>query len=691
MPKLQKVRLRFKRLSYQSAIIILSIPLILRGLDVLFPLNLDRFQDCSPVVLDQQQIVLSVLLAKDERYRMPLSLKEVDPQFLKFLIAYEDKRFHDHWGVDFLAMGRALWQWSATGKVISGGSTLSMQTARLLEPRSRTLGNKCKEALRAIQLEYHYSKEQILEMYLRLAPYGGNIEGIRAACFSYFNKEPRHLTPSEAALLVALPQQPTRLRPYLFPARARYHRDKVIKRMESIGILSTEQSIEARKDGVPNKKKALPKLSLHLAHHLSSEAGDQRVFYTSLNASLQQQVETLLKQEIQSLDLMHSIAVLIIDNKAQEVLTYVGSADFFDDKRCGQVDMISAVRSPGSILKPFIYAMGFEQKCIHPETIIQDVATQFKDYAPSNFKDVFHGAVTMREALQYSLNVPAVAVLEKIGALGFATHLRSLGIRLTFHQENASPALPIALGGVGTRLFEITGLYCALANGGLYQPLSYFKNAIKLPTQVLVTPEAARWVQMILEEAPLPEGWVDWHLTHHKPVAYKTGTSYGFRDALAIGFTEEYTVSVWVGRPDGTAASGYTGRTHAAPLLFKIFGLLPQSLLNIKGSKSYDSATLWGKPPQHLLEFKRASAQSTADAFKIVFPKNGTTLSIEQKQSIPITFTGGKGPFYVYENNRPIGKITKHEILWKPKSTGFWELTILDSEGQSASSTIRIQ
>jgi len=693
MLRLLPVRFQFKRPNYIWVLVFTCILLSLWGLDRLFPLNLSHYHDRSPIVLDHNQEILSVSLAKDEHYRLAVKLKDIDPLYLKCLIAYEDKRFYYHFGVDFLAIGRALSQWILAGKVVSGGSTLSLQTVRLLEPRPRTLLSKSKEMLRAFQLEYHYSKQDILEMYLSLAPYGGNIEGIRAASLSYFKKEPKQLTVSEAALLVAIPQQPTRLRPHVFPERARYHRDKLITRMASLGILTAQQAIEAKEDKLPIVKTAFPRLGLHLVHHLISASPHSTLFQTTLDAGLQQQVETLLKQKIAMLDPMHTIAVLVVENKTRRILAYVGSADFFDDKRCGQVDMITAIRSPGSALKPFIYAMGFEAKIIHPDTIIQDVATSFKDYAPSNFKDVFHGAVTIREALQHSFNIPAVAVLEKMGAETFAAHLRSLGITLKFNQDMINASLPIALGGVGTRLFELTALYCALANDGLYQPLSYrMEAASQSSIHTLVTADAAQSVKAILEEAPLPEGWVDWSITHHMPVAYKTGTSYGFRDALAIGFTQDYTVGVWVGRPDGTASSGCTGRTHAAPLLFKVFDLLPQNSLYTKGSKYYHKQTAQHRVPKSLSRFNRALKEHIQqDTFKIIFPKDGTTLNVKKEQVIPISFMGGKPPYYVYENSRTLGQpIHKKEILWKPKGTGFWELTVLDSEGHSAASVIQI-
>ena len=743
MPEPKPVRFKFWR---RSAILVL---LLIGGgfcLDKIFPLDLSRFNDRSPILLDKNGNLLSVLLAKDERFRLTVSVEEVDPKYIQQLIHYEDKRYYYHFGIDPFALIRALWQWGNSGKVISGGSTLTLQTVRLLEPRSRTLVNKCIEFLRAIQLECHFSKKTILEMYLSLAPYGGNIEGIRAASISYFGKEPKTLTPAEAALLVVLPQQPTRLRPFINPALAKAHRDKVLKRMQKIKILDEKQTSEAMQDGIPEVKQKFPQLARHLAQRLNAEAPLTKVHPTYIDSELQTKVEQLLNLQTQFLDPQQSMAALVVDNKTRAVVAYVGSADFKNDMRCGQVDMISAIRSPGSTLKPFIYALGFEEQMIHPDTIIQDVPTSFSGYAPNNFKDIFHGSVSIREALQQSLNVPAVAVLERIGAGRFAGLLRDLGVTLKFKNENVNPSLPLALGGVGTKLSDLVSLYSALANEGKFAPLLYTrsKTADKLAnspdessnsviasrskastkqssktsyhpresgdpiqnTICFVNKDAAYIVKEILEAAPLPSGFVDQIATRSQPIAYKTGTSYGFRDALAVGFNDKYTIGIWVGRPDGTPCLDQTGRTHAAPTLFKVFSLLPNSSETQHHEHSSQVALAAKKSiPKHLIEFKsKQNSQSSENNLKILFPKEGTTLNVDDNlNSIPISFSGGKPPYYYFENDKPLEEVleqkenlqasssnAQHKFQWKPKNLGFWELTIVDSEGNSASSTIKV-
>jgi len=399
MHKQPKARFKF----WISALLIVFVlfGICARILDVIFPINLNRISDKSSVVLGKDNELLSVLLTQDGYCRLGSKVSEVDPLFIKILIAYEDKRFFSHFGVDPFALVRALIQRIKSGRTISGGSTLTLQTVRLLEPRARTLSNKLIEMLRATQLEYHFSKQEILHLYLTLASYGGNLEGIRSASLAYLNKEPKQLTVAEAALLVALPQKPSRLRPDLYPNQALLNRNKVITRMEKMKILDKEKIKEAMEDKIPHQKYPFPFLAPHLAYSFKFQYPTQKVHQTFIDKTLQLQLEALLKQQAQFLERSQTIAALVVENKTQKVISYVGSADFFAEHKFGQVDIIKSYRSPGSALKPFMYAMGFDQGYIHPNTLIQDIPTLFSDYAPKNFKDVFHGMVTIREALHH--------------------------------------------------------------------------------------------------------------------------------------------------------------------------------------------------------------------------------------------------------------------------------------------------
>lgn len=667
-------------------------------LDRFYPLDMGRYQDLSHLILDKQNQLLTALISKDERLRFQVNLNEVDSRFIRILVAYEDKRFFYHYGIDPLAIGRALWQWGRSGRIVSGGSTLTLQTVRLLEPKSRTLIHKLQEALRALQLEYHYSKKEILEIYLSLAPYGGNLEGIRAASLTFFNKDPKMLSISEAALLVALPQQPSRLRLNLYPERARKSRDKILLRMKTVGVLTPTETQEALEDEVPkiNTLYSFPRYAGHLAYRLASMMPQQFVHKTFIDLSLQKQCETLLKLQLPFLDKAQTVALMIVENKTRQVVTYVGSAAYFDDRRCGQVDMIKAIRSPGSTLKPFIYGLGFELGVIHPDTIMQDIPTLFCDYAPSNFKDTFHGMVTVKEALQNSLNIPAVSILEKIGPGYFTEKLRKVGVPLKFSNNLVSPSLSLALGGVGVSLEDLVNLYMALANQGEFAKALISGEIVKEKEVNLLENKAAWHVTHILEGTPPPEGFVHVNATTHAPIAYKTGTSYGFRDAWALGFTKDFTVGVWVGRPDGTPHSDQVGRTVAAPILFKVFDILPKRDKNFKEQEPEGILSLKAQElPKTLMHFKRKDIENVnvSKNLKILFPKEGSMIHLEKEEQgfrpIRIFVSGSKPPFYCFENGHPLSeKFSTHEILWQPKELGFTEITVVDSLGASASVTI---
>lgn len=710
-------------------------------LDYLYPLNLTRFNYRSQVVLDEKDQLLSTLLSTDGYWRLPVQLQEVSPHYRRMLLTFEDKRYYYHPGVDPVAFIRALRQWKNSGRVVSGGSTLTMQVVRLLEPRPRTLINKLKECARALQLEYHFTKKKILEMYLTLAPYGGNIEGIRAASLCYFGKEPLHLTVAESALLIAIPQKPNLFRPDTNPIQAKLHRDKVILRMKEKGLLSNKEATEALEDALPSQKRLFPRHALHLAYAVSSpkvkttqnlkkyifknnvlqeNIQDKIIYHSTLDLFYQKHLEEFLLKEVQFLEANQTISAVIVDNRTHQIKAYVGSADFFNENRAGQVDMIRAIRSPGSTLKPFIYALAFDDGLIHPDTIIHDIPTAFGQYAPNNLKDIFHGTVTIRDALQQSLNVPAVALLDKLGPGRFSAHLGNLGVKLKFENENVNPSLPLALGGVGMSLYDLMSLYTALANQGQYRPLliekTEFENEqhnemwVKMKNnsqdknqnlKILMTPKTSSYITKILEEAPAPEGFVDGRAIARTSIAFKTGTSYGYRDAWAIGYTQDYTVGVWVGKPNGTPSLNQLGRTHALPILFKVFNLLPDSGKVTEGSPSTKKQALSAV----LKEFKTSDSAkghlaNDQKMLKMLFPKNGIVVNLEKIEntaktewrSIPLNWIGGQGPFYVFENGYPLpDAIANREIRWQPKKAGFVELTVLDSMGQSATVNIEVK
>ncbi|HVQ10588.1 MAG TPA: penicillin-binding protein 1C, partial [Methyloceanibacter sp.] len=540
-------------------------------IDSFGPAPLGRDLELSKTVLDRNGRLLRSYVTSQGRWRLPATRDQVDPRYLDVLLAYEDKRFFQHRGVDPLAFGRAALQLLAHGEIVSGGSTITMQVARLLEPRAkRSLYVKLREAVRAIQLEDNLSKDEILGLYLTLAPYGGNLEGIRAASLSYFGKEPKRLTLGEAALLVALPQSPELRRPDRFHASAVRARDRVLDRMARHGLFSADEIARAKFEPVPHARKKMPMIAPHAADDAMAGTNEREIRLT-IDGGLQKTLESLALDRARALGPDMSVAIMVVDSASGEVLARVASPDYFDERRAGQVDLTRAVRSPGSALKPFIYGLGFEDGLIHPETLIEDRPLRYGSYAPENFDLTFQGTVTIRRALQQSLNVPAVAVLEEVGPSRLTARLAEAGAALVLPRREA-PGLALGLGGVGIRLADLTMLYAGFARGGEVQPLAELMDAPKLPAKRLLEPVAAWYVAKILQGTPPPESAAGGR------IAFKTGTSYGYRDAWSIGFDGKRTVGVWVGRPDGAPVSGLAGRTAAAPILFDAFARGPQPL-----------------------------------------------------------------------------------------------------------------
>ena len=531
------------------------------------PLPLGRDLTYSTLVTDRDGRLLRPFITRDGYWRLPVTSDDVDPRFLAMLLAYEDKRFYEHHGVDPRALVRAAWQAVTHGHVVSGGSTLTMQVARLLEPRpERSFTDKLAEMVRAVQLERRLSKKQILDLYLALAPYGGNVEGTRAAALAYFGKEPKRLSTAESALLVALPQAPETRRPDRFPKGAIAARNRVIALLHGAGIINADQAQAAAAEAAPKGRLAFPMLAAHVAERLARQAPQGSVQQTTIARDLQASLETLARDHALAVGSGVAAAILVIDNRTGEVRAHVGGTGYFDTVRAGQMDLAQALRSPGSTLKPFIYGLAFEDGLVHPETLIDDRAVRYGAYAPENFDDSFHGTVTVRTALQQSLNVPALQILNAVGPDRLMARLANAGVKLVL-PENAGPGLAIGLGGAGIRLTDLAALYVALARGGEPVQLSWQtadeRNARAL--RRLFEPNATWMIGDVLKGAPTPQNAIGGQ------IAFKTGTSYGYRDAWAVGYDGANTIAVWVGRPDGAAVPGVIGRLAAAPILFDAF------------------------------------------------------------------------------------------------------------------------
>jgi len=677
------------------AIVFLSILAIGAWVVSLGPLPLAQARQVSTTIVDRNGKLLRAYAMADGRWRLPVDAKTgIDPGYLKLLLAYEDRRFYSHGGVDPFALGRAALQLVTRGHIVSGGSTITMQLARLMEPRrERSVYAKLRQMVRALEIERQLNKDQILDLYLALAPFGGNLEGVRAASIAYFGKEPKRLSSAESALLVALPQSPETRRVDRHPDLARAARDRVLDRMVEDGRVSEEDAASAKAVPVPRLRKPMPILAPHSADQAIATVKDSPVIGLTLDSSLQKVLEALARDRAIALGPNISVAIVAVDNESGDVLARIGSPDYFDDRRAGQVDMTRAVRSPGSTLKPFIYGLAFEDGFVHPESLIDDRPIRFGSYAPENFDMTFQGTVPVRKALQLSLNVPAIALLDRVGASRLSSRLKQAGANLVLPKDEA-PGLAMGLGGVGVTLQDLVQLYSGLARLGTTRPLREIakdepRDSLRLMDQV-----AAWQVSNVLIGTPPPEN------AAHNRIAFKTGTSYGYRDAWSVGFDGRITIGVWVGRPDGAPVPGLVGRTAAAPILFDAFartGKLPASLPKPpKGTLVASNAKL----PLPLRRFRPVGElvrTSAEQAPHIQFPLNGSRIDVDrsggaQFSPMPVKVAGGVLPMTMLVNGVSVGEIDgRRQRLVDPPGPGFARLTVIDATGAADTVVIRIQ
>jgi penicillin-binding protein 1C len=645
----------------------------------------------STVVLDRDGRLLRPYAMVEGRWRLPATIADVDPRFFALLYAYEDKRFRSHRGVDPAAMARAAVQLLRNRRIVSGASTLTMQVARLIEPRQeRTLVAKLRQMVRAIELERALSKNEILNLYLSLAPYGGNLEGIRAAALGYFGREPRHLTLGEAALLVALPQSPEARRPDRASDAARRARDRVLDRAVTAGLLPADEVAQAKAEPVPAVRLAMPALAPHASDQAVTARPERKVHRLTIDANLQRSLEELVRERARALGPHMTVGLVALDHVSGEVLARVASSDYFDRARAGQVDMTLAVRSPGSTLKPFIYGLGFEDGLIHPETLVDDRPIRYGTYAPENFDQTFQGTVTVRKALQQSLNVPAVAVLDAVRPHRLTTRLAQAGAPLTLPKGEA-PGLAMGLGGVGVRLVDLTRLYAGFGRLGTVAPLVERQGEPQAAPQRLLDPAAAWYVGNVLLGSPPPANAAGGR------IAYKTGTSYGYRDAWSIGFDGKVTIGVWVGRPDGLPIPGLTGRTAAAPILFDAFARLGRPPVPLAPAPKGAIFASTSRLPPPLQRFRPGGLPGeTVEPLRILFPPSGARLELTATASKPepvaVKVQGGSGPLTVLVNGVPVrGTAGRRTLFFEPDGPGFVRLTVTDQRGAADSIVVRLQ
>ncbi|NEV61949.1 penicillin-binding protein 1C [Thiorhodococcus minor] len=658
----------------------------------------------SPVVLDRNGELLRPFTVSGGLWRLPVALDEVDPDYLRLLQHIEDRRFQAHPGVDPLALVRAAWQWVRHGRIVSGGSTLTMQVARLLERRStRSLGGKLRQIRVALALERRWSKQDILGAYLTLAPYGGNLEGIRAASLAWLGREPARLSAAEAALLVALPQAPEARRPDRDAGRARRARDRILRRAHAAGLIDDLALSGALAEAVPSRRRAFPMLAAHLTRRQHAEHPQAATLRLTIDAGLQLRLEALVAEHVARLGPKLSAALLVVRHADGEVLVSIGSADPLDQGRQGFVDMTQAQRSPGSTLKPLIYGLAFEDGIAHPESLIEDRPTGFGGYAPANFDQEHQGTVTVRRALQRSLNVPAVKLLEAVGPNRLLARLRRAGAEPRLPQ-GAAPGLAIGLGGVGMTLTDLVRVYAAIARRGRATGLRELRSVDALaalapsavrPAGGQVLDARAAWaLGDILAEVPTPS------YARARGIAFKTGTSYGYRDAWAMGFDGRHTVGVWLGRPDGASVSGLVGIEAAAPLLLEAFARLgtvaplrsapPGVLLADRNEELPAHLRYAGQAPG------RVSSQPGAEGPEIAYPPPGARVDLGlasgRVRDLVVKARGGVPPYTWLANGVPFGRTPfGRSARWRPDGPGYVVLSVIDGRGAAAQATAVVE
>ncbi|KMK65935.1 penicillin-binding protein 1C [Puniceibacterium sp. IMCC21224] len=636
----------------------------------------------SAEVRDRNGTLLRAYTVDDGRWRMALSLDRVDPLFVRMLLAFEDRRFASHSGVDPRAMLRATAQALWHGRIVSGGSTLTMQVARLLESSGTgAWAGKLRQIRLALAIERHLSKDAILSLYLHLAPYGGNVEGLRAATLTWFGKEPRHLTPAEAALLVALPQSPEARRPDRHPNRARTARDRVLARMVRAGVLNADAAQAATRDPAPKARRPMPMLAPHLSDLVVATAGGRHDL--TLDGDLQQRLETLAARHMTGRDPALSLAIVVADHRTGEVLASVGSPAYDNGDGQGFVDMTRALRSPGSTLKPLVYGLAFDRGLAHPETLIRDTPVQFKGYAPQNFDGTFMGEMRVSEALQTSRNIPVVRLTQALGPAHVLDALRRARTEPVL--PAGAPGLAISLGGLGVTLTDLVSLYAMLAQGGAATPLHWLSDSGGAPRDQVLSPRAAWQVGHILAGITPPPA-----SGPRGRVAFKTGTSYGHRDTWAIGFDGAYVVGVWMGRPDGTPVPGAFGGDVAAPLLFEVLG-----------RTRADPVPLPPPPPDTLmvsnaalplpLQRFRENGENDVPTLDLRFPPEGARLALEDG-AVPIKLRGGTPPYSVLANGALVASgIQRPDFLVPLAGAGFATLSVIDATGASGRVSIEVR
>lgn len=634
----------------ECVILLCLLAVLARVIDHHYPPDLSRYHDLSPLVLDRHGHTLAVGLSGDEQYRMPVH--HLPRHYRAMLIAYEDRRFPSHHGVDPLAVARAMWQNLRAGRTVSGASTLTMQTARLLEPRPRNLPNKIIEAFRAWQLERRYSKDDILHIYATLVPVGGNREGIATAAQHYFGKPPQALSIAETAWLIALPQAPKRLQQ---PQRAALAVKRVLAAAHDRGAISAHDYALAVNDSVRPQSHPFPALARHY------RARHPQLRQTPLDAGLQRAFETRLLAALTHDQREATLAAILLDNASGDILVYVGNGDYFSEPRRGAVDILGALRSPGSTLKPFVYLAAFTRFHYRPDTLIDDTPIYENAWRPVNYDGRYLGRISLADALILSRNIPAVRLLMELDPGEFAAHLAHHHLPLHFRRgEHAGLAL--ILGGTGVRPLELARLYRELALCTWHQdaPTLGSKSACQQITRIL------RRVANVRHGA--------------ESVAMKTGTSYGWRDLWLAGYTRRHTLILWRGRADNGFAGEYASIDALLPLYQELISLLPEP-----SARAYPIAAL---PPRPLPAAIRHSGAEIR--FSLLSPADGSTLELATGTPVQLLAQSGQAPYLWFINERYHARTLTPAWEYLPPESGHYRIRILDARGDSAQAQFRL-
>ena len=647
------------RLAFALALLPL-LPALMLALGLLHPPPMPAPDAWSTRVLDRSGALIAATPTQAGTWRFPTQPSAVSPLFTQMLLAVEDRRFADWPGVDPLAILRAAAGWARTGHARSGASTLSMQVARLLDPRPRTLGAKLLEASRALALRARLGRDAVLGLWLSSAPFGGNLVGVEAASRAWFGKPATALDPAEAALLVAIPRRPEALRPDRHPQAARLLRDRILRLAAARSLLTPAELATALAEPVPAARQPMPLAWPQRLARLHAPPA----LATTLEAGLQAALARVSIAALARLPPRVSLAIMVADLPTRE-LRAVWAGAWGDPARAGALDLTRATRSPGSALKPFLYGLAFADGLAGPDTLLADAPARYGGYAPEDFSGRFAGRVTAAEALRRSLNVPAVGLLARYGPQRFAAALRAAGEGLLL-PRGAAPSLPLVLGGAGQTLGGMMALYAALATDGAVTPLRW-REGPAAPSLRLLPPATAAVIAGVLTRSVPDHPGLD-------GVAWKTGTSWGDRDNWAFGFDRAQLVGVWLGRPDGTAMAGGEAADTALPLLADVMALLPRA----------------PRPaPRTATPLSLATAPA-ADPLRLLFPPPGAVL--EGGGPLSLRASGGTRPLaFLVDGTALPSTPALRETPWTPPGPGFYRIVVLDAAGRAQQASVRVR